>query len=36
VNAEVQALLSKAARSLSAAQLLQQEGYVDFAASRAY
>ncbi len=33
---EVQSLLKKASDSLAAAALLQREGYLDFAASRAY
>jgi len=33
---EIQALLDKASQSLQAAELLKREGYLDFAASRAY
>lgn len=36
MKSEVQALLHKARESLQAAQLLNKEGYADFAASRAY
>lgn len=36
MNAEVGALLAKAARSRRAAALLAQEDYLDFAAARAY
>ena len=36
MSAEVKALLQKAGESLQAAELLQQEGYLGFAASRAY
>jgi uncharacterized protein (UPF0332 family) len=36
MNHEVEVLLQKARESLHAAELLRQEGYLDFAASRAY
>jgi uncharacterized protein (UPF0332 family) len=36
MNTEVQALLSKARDGVRAARLLAQQGYADFAASRAY
>jgi uncharacterized protein (UPF0332 family) len=36
MSPEVKALLHKAGESLQAAELLQREGYLDFAASRAY
>jgi uncharacterized protein (UPF0332 family) len=36
VKPELQALINKAQKSLSASELLLREGYTDFAASRAY
>ena len=36
MNSDLQALIAKAKESLGAARILVKDGYIDFAASRAY